>query len=141
LLNLIIILFDMETIQWVEKMSVDNSMIDNQHRQLIALTNNLILHSDAETNSQIINEALSELLKYVKDHFQQEEKWLLSMAYPKLDEHRREHKKFLYEVAMFTKDVFEQKTTVTKELILFLSNWIVHHTMEDDQDYKNYIQG
>ena len=129
----------METIEWSESISVNNSNIDSQHRHLIALTNNLILHSNAKTNSRLINESLSELLKYAKMHFRDEEKLLKEYDYPKLEAHRKEHERFTHRIVFFCKDVIDQKETVTEEMISFLVDWLLNHTSVDDQDYKKYI--
>lgn len=129
----------METIQWSEKISVNNDRIDNQHKKLFDLTNDLILHSNAKTNSEIINETLYELLKYTKYHFHDEEQLMEQFNYPKLEEHKKTHKEFIYTVVMFCNDVSEGKATVTNELLIFLTEWLIKHTSIDDQDYKNYI--
>ena len=63
----------METIRWSENISVNNYVIDNQHKYLIELTNNLILNSNAKVNSEIIGETLTKLYKYFKVHFMDEE--------------------------------------------------------------------
>ena len=129
----------METVQWSESISVDNYEIDNQHKNLIQLTNNLILNSNAKVNSEIIGETLQKLLKYIKEHFKDEEELLEKCNYPKLEEHKREHKKFVLKIVRFCKDVLDGKSTVTEEMINFLSGWLLNHTGIDDQDYKNYI--
>lgn len=129
----------MEAIKWTESISVNNSNIDSQHKHLIRLTNNLILQSNAKANSCIINESLSELLIYAKEHFRDEEKLLKEHNYPKLEAHRKRHEKFIYKIAMFCKDVIDGKDTVTEEMIRFLADWLLTHTSVDDQDYKKYI--
>ena len=129
----------METIQWSESISVDNYEIDNQHKYLIQLTNNLILNSNAKVNSVIIGETLQKLYKYIKEHFKDEEALLEKCNYPKLEEHKEEHKKFVLKIVRFCKDVLDGKSTVTEEMISFLVDWILNHTSVDDQDYKSYI--
>ena len=78
----------METIRWSENISVNNYVIDNQHKYLIELTNNLILNSNAKVNSEIIGETLTKLYKYSKEHFEDEEALLEKFNYPKLEEHK-----------------------------------------------------
>jgi hemerythrin len=104
----------METIQWNESISVNNSDIDNQHKNLIQLTNNLILNSNAGVNSEIIGETLQKLLKHIKQHFKDEEELLEKSNYPKLEEHKKEHKKFVLKIVQFCKDVLDGKSTVTE---------------------------
>jgi hemerythrin len=129
----------METIQWSESISVNNYEIDNQHKYLIQLTNNLILNSNAKVHSEIIGETLTKLYKYIKEHFEDEEALLEKFNYPKLEEHKKEHRKFVLKIVGFCKDVLEGKSTVTEEMISFLVDWLLNHTSVDDQDYKSYI--
>jgi hemerythrin-like metal-binding protein len=130
----------MERIRWDDRISVNNFEIDNQHKYLIQLVNTLILNSNAKVNSAIIGESLQNLLKYTKEHFHDEEILLDRHNYPKLEEHKKEHKKFVLEIAGFCKDVLHGKSTITEEMISFLVYWFLNHTSVNDQDYKSYIQ-
>ena len=129
----------METLQWNDSISVNNFEIDNQHKYLIQLVNNLILNSNAKVKSAIIGESLQNLLKYTKEHFRDEELMLDKHNYPKLVEHKKEHKKFVLKIAGFCKDVLNGKSTVTVEMISFLVDWLINHTSVNDQDYKSHI--
>ena len=126
-------------LEWSEAISIDNARIDHQHKRLIAITNNLIEHSNAKANSEIISETLQELLKYTREHFHDEEALMESLHYPKLAEHKKIHEAFVQKMAEFCYQVTENEKTVTEELLNFLVNWLLVHTREDDQDYKNYI--
>ena len=129
----------METIQWNDQISVNNFEIDNQHKYLIQLVNNLIMNSNAKVNSAIIGESLQNLLIFTREHFRDEEILLAKHNYPKFEEHKKEHKKFVKIIAGFCKDVLHRKSTVTVEMISFLVDWFLNHTSVNDQDYKCYI--
>lgn len=129
----------MKRIQWSESISVNNFEIDNQHKYLIQLINNLISNSNAKVDSSIIGETLQNLLKYTRDHFKTEEELLDKYNYPKLGQHKKEHKKFLLRIVGFCADVYNGKSTVTEEMISFLVSWFLNHTKVNDQDYKSYI--
>ena len=129
----------METIQWSDSISVNNYVIDNQHKYLIQLVNNLILNSNAKVNSEIIGKTLQNLILFTRDHFRDEEALLARHNYPRFEEHKKEHKKFLLKIVGFCKDVSDGKSTVTEEMISFLVDWFLNHTSVDDQEYKSYI--
>lgn len=128
-----------EKIIWTEGLSLNNETIDNQHKHLFKLTNELIDHSDADAHSEVLNDILYELLQYIDSHFSDEEALLAQLNYPKLEEHKRIHRSFTRKIAMFCKDVVNRKAHIAEELLTFLSAWIKQHTTIDDQDYKNYI--
>lgn len=127
------------SVKWTQELSLNNENIDEQHKKLFALTNELIMHSDADAHSEIINETLYELLQYVDIHFSEEEEMLEKVGYPKLEEHKKIHRSFTKKIAMFCRDVVRGKAHIAEELLVFLTGWIYQHTSIDDQDYKNYI--
>lgn len=127
-------------VEWSDELSLNNENIDAQHKNLFALTNELIKHSDADAHSEIINETLYELLQYIDIHFAEEEELLEKVNYPKLEEHKKIHRSFTRKIAMFCRDVVKGKAHIAEELLVFLTEWIRQHTSIDDQDYKNYIQ-
>jgi hemerythrin-like metal-binding protein len=129
----------MDIIQWNEKISVNNTKIDNQHKKLIDLINELSKNSNEGAKSKIVNETLSELLRYTLIHFSDEEEFMRKAKYPKLDQHIKTHKTFSHKIALFCLDVQNGKASVTKELLQFLVDWLIGHISSDDQDYKNYI--
>ena len=129
----------MDFLQWTEDLSVDNIVVDNQHRELFDLTNNLILECKDDKCSPLIGETLSDLLKYAKRHFKEEEKLLREIKYPKLEEHEKMHIDFIFKIAMFCKDVLNGKSSVVEEMIEYLTDWLINHTSSADLDFKNYI--
>jgi hemerythrin-like metal-binding protein len=82
---------------------------------------------------------LTKLYRYIKEHFEDEEALLEKFNYPKLEEHKKKHRKFVLKIVRFCKDVLDGKSTVTEEMISFLVDWLLNHTSVDDQDYKSYI--
>lgn len=128
-----------QAILWNEELSLKHEVIDNQHKKLFALTNELVKHADADAHSEIINETLYELLQYIDTHFSDEEALLELMNYPKLEEHKKLHRSFTKQIAMFCRDVVQGKAHIAEELLVFLTKWLKQHTAIDDQDYKNYL--
>lgn len=129
----------MKLLEWNEKLSVDNNVIDNQHKELFELTNQLIAEYNNDINSPLIGETLRDLLQYTKRHFKQEERLLKKVGYPKLKEHEKMHVDFVFKIAMFCKDVMECKPDIVEEMIEYLTDWLVNHTSEADLDFKNYL--
>lgn len=129
----------MNLIEWTEDISVNNYLIDSQHKKIFSITNDLIINCSEEADITIISEALHELIKYTKTHFKDEEELLAKHNYPKLNEHKEKHEEFVYEIAMFCGDVMENKENVNIDMIEYLTEWVLNHTSKDDQDYKNYL--
>ena len=132
--------YAMEIIEWQPEFSVNNLRIDEEHQNIIRITNNLILHSNAAVSSEIISETLTELIKYYKTHFKDEENFLEEKKYPKLEHHRELHNKFKYDVAMFSKDIIDRDKTVPVRMVKFMTEWILNHLTQEDMDYKKYLE-
>jgi hemerythrin-like metal-binding protein len=76
---------------------------------------------------------VEELVSYSEYHFSAEEQYMRTIGYKDLDKQIVEHKAFtdraLHLRQVADKDDFE----LTKELIVFLGNWLLHHVMEEDK--------
>ena len=87
----------------------------------------------------LILKSYLKLLEYSKTHFSDEEAMLKEINYTKLEEHQNEHRKFKYQMAIFSNDAVNEKENITIEMIKYLSDWLLKHTSKDDQDYKKYL--
>lgn len=127
----------MEIKRWDEEIRVIIIEIENQNKRLIEITNNLMLHSNENSNSELINETLTELLKFKRGLFQIEEV-MKRYNYPGIDKHKKIHKQFGFRIAMFCNDVVDRKTRVTEELIKFLLDWQILHISVCGYGYNIY---
>lgn len=129
----------MDVIKWTENLSVNNALIDYQHKELIRLLNRLIINRDAENQQILVGEILSDLLSYIKKHFTDEEKYLRKQKYPDIEKHIKIHQQFSYKIGEFCLEVIEGRNTVSDDMIVYLSNWLIEHIGIEDQAYKAHI--
>jgi len=80
------------SIIWREQMSVGNNLIDKEHKYLIDQINTVEVALNSKENHDIVVEALNHFLEYTKVHFEHEETIQQKLNYPKLEEHKQEHK-------------------------------------------------
>jgi len=128
-------------LDWDEKYSVGDDGIDQQHKELFKIINNL---DDAIRNAQgksAIHQILNEMNGYIAWHFNEEETYMKENDYPELNAHRVAHQTFVDETADAIKKLefgFELGLAlVTRK---FLGEWIKKHVLVEDQKYKSYIQ-
>ncbi|MDR1352434.1 MAG: bacteriohemerythrin, partial [Treponema sp.] len=84
-------------VAWDDKYSVGIPLIDEQHKELIRLTNELYqgcLAGD-DGGREFFFTAVHGAMDYVKYHFSAEEKMLENVNYPRLAEHRKRHEDFV----------------------------------------------
>lgn len=130
----------MELIKWTNEYSVGVEEIDNQHKGLIILINELFtLMSEGKAKSKL-NEIFDHLTNYTKIHFKTEEIMLYKFAYKDLDSHKQEHKNFIEKLKDFKKEFETGKVTISIEILNFLKNWLINHICISDKNYSSYIK-
>ena len=128
-------------ITWVDSLATGIELIDNQHKHLVVLTNQLyqacMLGGDSlET---VFKDTMSRMVEYVRFHFTTEQAMLQRVKYPKFAEHKAEHDKLIKTVLETTKDYSGNKKFVPNNFVRFLRDWIVGHIGHEDKMYSIYI--
>ena len=85
----------MNLIQWHDSFSVGVQLIDNQHQQLFALVNDLIMAINQNQEDAILEDLLHSVFAYTEMHFKAEEE--LFKIHPQFNGHREVHQKFVME--------------------------------------------
>lgn len=129
---------------WDTTLSVGNDLIDSQHKKLVELTNQVeTIFNQSERDLRDYDEIIRIIIKlnfYVLNHFRDEELLLKEMGYPELEAHKAEHAKFVAFLDGITTDRIDLKEEeVLKQLLKFLSTWIVEHIKGSDFKYKAYL--
>lgn len=124
-------------LEWSNAISLNNEKIDTQHKHLYTLTNRLI--TESETNPEVLNDTIYELLQYVEQHFSEEETQLAKRGYPQLEAHKKIHRTFSRKMAMFCKDDLEGNPEIVQKLTEYMIFWVENHIEKTDQEYKDYI--
>ena len=130
---------------WKKEFETGIEAIDNQHKKLIDIAARLYDLVKLDENVDCyddITELLRELLDYTKYHFEYEEKLFGEKEYPVRDtfKHIGEHKIFVMEIEKtLNKNIDDNQRKVTKELIVFLTDWLINHILKIDMKYVDYI--
>jgi len=126
-------------IQWTEAMSVGVEDLDNDHRVLIDLMNQLA-GADARHDRINLEAVLDELVDYTVFHFEKEEQYMEQAGYPALEVHRRVHAELTEQVfAIRRKVVASAQTELGDEVLAFLSNWLQEHILKTDALYMPHL--
>jgi len=130
---------NMEKIDWNSSSSVGAQLFDEQHKQIIDMTNLLISAPQATVRSETISELLAKLTKYASIHFRAEEKLLQENGYPDYALQKAEHKAYRIKIVALCQAAFIHKDSVPTELLMFLRNWWVNHILETDMKYRSFL--
>ncbi len=130
----------MRPIKWNEKFELGFKKIDDQHKKLVGILNEVIEARNENKQAEIISKTLDELVKYTQYHFSDEEKFMEEHNYPRIDEHKLLHKELINEVEKITRDFNADNIEKVDEVFDLLIHWVLNHILEKDMDYKNFIR-
>lgn len=135
----------MGNFSWQAEYSVGDETIDRQHRQLIAILNELadLLAGKGRDQTVTPRRVFDDLAMYVTSHFAYEEQRMMDAGYPidKVEAHRREHRKLLKTLQSFETHIDSGDAKAMEELMPFLyGDWLIHHICEVDKDYASCLQ-
>ena len=128
-----------ELITWSDKYSVNNSLMDSQHKKLIALINELNSAMKEGKGKLILHKIFDELINYTKYHFSNEEQLMKKANYPGLIEHQQIHKDLTKQVIVLQEKYLTDSNLVTFETMGFLKNWLLNHIEGTDKKYSKFI--
>lgn len=129
--------------EWDNSFSVNIDLIDNQHKNLFSIGEQiyiLLYRERDDSDIQDIMNLIDELYKYTKYHFQEEERIMKFYNYPELGVHINEHKKFIeYIDSLKISEMIHNKNDSLNDLIKFIDIWITKHIKNVDVRYSKYI--
>ena len=126
---------------WSDAYSVEFSEIDEQHKKLVVIANDLLQSCKEESSFSKVGfmKAFSKASEYAVSHFQTEEKYMKKTGYPDFDAHKKEHENFLTEVqSAFNK--YKESDFASIELAIFLKRWLLNHIAVKDKQYIPYLK-
>ena len=129
----------MALMTWSDNLSVNIKEIDEQHKKLVGMVNEL--HDAMKTGhgATVTGSILTGLIQYVGTHFATEEKYMTQHAYPDLPKHKAEHAGLTKKAVDLQKQFQEGKPVLTVELLSFLKSWLTNHIMGADKKYGPYL--
>ncbi|MDR1419208.1 MAG: bacteriohemerythrin [Treponema sp.] len=131
-----------DLIVWNDSFSVNFGPIDEQHKGLVVMTNELLMAcgEGGSTTDHAFMKAVRGAVEYARTHFYTEEKYMKEVNYPDLPAHKKEHENFIAQVLNSIKS-FEAGGTEPLALACFLKNWILNHIAVSDMKYAPYLSG
>lgn len=131
-------------VSWTDNLSVGVAEIDQQHKKLIGVINELDDATRAGKGSDVVSKILDDLIIYTVTHFRTEEKYFARFEYADSEEHKVEHATFIEKVAKFSaalnSGTEDSRREVTEELMGFLELWWKYHILETDMKYAKLFR-
>ena len=130
----------MALFEWNDSFSVKVKLLDDDHKRLIALVNELHDGILAGHSKEALGPVLDKLVHYTKSHFAHEEEYFDRTHYPQAAEHRKEHHDLLQKAADLQQRYKGGATSMLSlETMSFLKNWLTHHISGSDKAYSSHL--
>ena len=128
-------------VTWSNKYETGIDLIDNQHKELVILTNalyNACLDGKEQTDN-VFKKAMGKMVDYVKYHFSMELVMLKNIKYPGYNEHKKQHDSLIENILAAAKEYGTGKQFVPNNFVRTLRDWVFGHIAVYDKAYSIYI--
>ena len=126
-------------VEWSDDLSVGIEEIDEQHKVLVGLVNQMHRAIHERHSSDVVQEILAKLADYTRIHFAVEESLMRILSYPGYELHKAQHDELIDHMRELQEKVASGRTAVGFELMHFLKMWLTKHIMESDREYSGHF--
>jgi diguanylate cyclase (GGDEF)-like protein/hemerythrin-like metal-binding protein len=111
--------------------------MDQQHKQLIALANQLNVSINAGESTELIGRQFEELVLYTRFHFSTEERLMEQNGYPDQHEHRQSHLRLLSDIGHIKARLHQGSELIALQTI---KDWLLGHIETSDKLLGAYLR-
>ncbi len=122
-------------IKWNDKYSVGISIIDEEHKEFIAIIDKAVVIKEHNDNPEEVREILYEMIKYALKHFATEETYMKKFNFPEFQLHRNEHLDFTDKAFANLNKVITGDYLIANEILEYQKWWLVNHIQGTDRKY------
>ena len=125
----------MSFIEWKDDYSVNVQEIDEQHKKLVQMINDLHEAMVSGHGQDIMRDLVNRIVEYSQVHFATEEKYMELYQFSEYEEHKKEHDVFSREANELNEKMNKFGFVLPMNVMYFLSNWLTTHILETDKKY------
>ena len=129
----------MKAIAWSKILSVGVEEIDDDHRRLIAIFNELNHAVASGASAEYRAATLDELLKCTAWHFSHEERLMLKHDYPARAAHTAAHVELIEAATALQAKLALADKAVANDELAFLDRWLTEHILTVDQHLGGFL--
>lgn len=129
-------------IEWTKELATGVPIIDDQHKELFRMINNLLEACSRGRGKEEILSVIHFLEDYVVSHFSEEEQHMQQSNYPAYANHKAQHEEFRRNFASL-KQLFETEgpgvyvVIKTNHVVI---DWLTAHIKRVDKDFGAFLQ-
>lgn len=122
---------------WNETYSVGVRELDDQHKELIRMINEMHYAMNNDKGQEVILIIVEQMYQYMEVHFSTEEGYMHEHNYLGLLAHQKQHEEFRAKARDLRERVNAGEFVLSFEIVQFLSDWLQKHIMVTDMKYTS----
>jgi hemerythrin-like metal-binding protein len=126
-------------VTWDDSLTVGIDGIDEHHRYLFDLTNDLFNTVKNKRGIRQVARVLKALEHYVKVHFRAEEMMMSRFGYARLPDQLDQHAAFELQLEAFYAELHENPIAAQFDVLIFLKDWLIHHIAIEDAQLHTLV--
>jgi hemerythrin-like metal-binding protein len=123
-------------VSWDESLGVGIAVIDEHHRHLFDLVNDLYEVVIRKQGSRDVARVLKALDLYAQVHFSAEEKMMAHYGFAGLERQKGQHRHFQEKLRSFHAELHVNPLTAQYDVLEYVRQWLVLHILEEDTQLK-----
>lgn len=127
-------------LEWNNKWSSGDNVIDQQHRELLEIANNLMTLSFSGAPNEKIKLQLDLMMKTILKHFKDEEQIQENIGYPGAARHAEIHEALVRKALKIKEDYQHGLVNPSAFFSFLLDDVLVAHMVEEDSKFFPYIK-
>ncbi len=129
-------------VEWNQKYEIGVDFIDEQHRSLVRLINELHagLQDRYGDRPKAFEKAAHQAVEYVKTHFSAEENWMKLTGFAGYDRQRAEHAQFVKQLIECSRAFKPHDLRPAFAFVKFLAEWLMSHIAIEDNNFRFHLQ-
>jgi hemerythrin-like metal-binding protein len=130
----------MRYVTWTPALETGYAEVDDQHRELYALVNDLNAAALVGADSEQIGHLLHRILRYASVHFATEEDLMVRSSYPDAPNHISIHAAFAEEVQTLARAHADGHGDGVLDLATFMQTWLESHIRCVDRPLVEHLR-
>lgn len=128
-----------QLLQWSDDFNVGIQEVDEQHKALVAMLNDLHRAIVEHHGKEVSRKILDQLADYTRTHFLLEESLMRVTHYSGFDIHKQQHEELIKQVGDLQQKLDHEGASITFELLHFLKVWLAKHINESDKRFGAFF--
>jgi len=126
----------MSSFTWLEEYKIGDETIDQQHQYLFDLANQIV---DPDNDQQKTHMTVLALYHYVREHFKDEEAFMVKLNYPGYEEHVKEHEDLRQKLTEIGTGILSGDIS-SEQVMEFMRSWLLEHILGKDVPLGEFLR-